>query len=750
MPCQGDSTSTCGAAWLLSLYAYNETGLPACSGSVAATPATVSTTIVTSATVSAMTVTSETVSAATAVSTLDPGSASPNATDSNATVTGSATLLSSNTGSASSSTLSSTTRTSITIPVSASSTISSTASPLATYAIHTDSTDLSEWYSLGCAVDSATRILGGYSETSQLKLTIDGCLSMCEDKGYSFAGVEFGEECYCGSSIPTTITYSDGNCNVACTGDSTEMCGGGWGLDLYELVSSASASSCEATATGSLTVGNAIALPVGLTVVAGGLTVGVGPSSASVSTKLASITTSPPATKAASVTVIPTATTSASVTDVVNTASGTTAPADPTTVPTSGDTHNVWGHHMVGNTYPYTQANWLSDIQAASSYGIDGFALNMGSDSWQPARIADAYAAAASSGTGFKLFLSLDMTSLSCASSSDAANLVGIVKQFASSSAQAMHNGKILVSTFAGSDCTFGTGSSNGWQGSFVNALSSQGVDIFFVPSLFSDISTFSSNTWMDGELNWNSGWPSGGSDIATAGDTDYMAALGSKEYMPAISPFFYTHFGANSWNKNWLYRGDDWLYCTRWEQVIAMRESVKMAEILTWNDYGESSYIGPIEGALPAGSDAWVDGFDHTGINVLTKYYATAFKTGSYPTITADTIIMWSRPHPHDATASDDSVGQPTGWDWTDDYLYAVVLAQSNAIVSLTSGSNTASYSVSAGLTKLKIASSPGSMSAQMTRSGNVVASYSAGSAFTYTDSPSTYNFNYMVGSSS
>lgn len=37
------------------------------------------------------------------------------------------------------------------------------------------------------------------------------------------------------------------------------------------------------------------------------------------------------------------------------------------------------------------------------------------------------------------------------------------------------------------------------------------------------------------------------------------------------------------------------------------------MVEIITWNDYGESHYIGPIKGAQPM-SNAWVDGFDHTG----------------------------------------------------------------------------------------------------------------------------------------
>lgn len=40
----------------------------------------------------------------------------------------------------------------------------------------------------------------------------------------------------------------------------------------------------------------------------------------------------------------------------------------------------------------------------------DGFALNIGRDEWMGDRVADAYSAAQSSGTNFKLFLSLDMT----------------------------------------------------------------------------------------------------------------------------------------------------------------------------------------------------------------------------------------------------------------------------------------------------------------------------------------------------
>lgn len=58
--------------------------------------------------------------------------------------------------------------------------------------------------------------------------------------------------------------------------------------------------------------------------------------------------------------------------------------------PSSGNPKYVFAHHMVGNTYPYTVDNWASDIQLAHANGIDAFALNIGSDEWQPQRVADA------------------------------------------------------------------------------------------------------------------------------------------------------------------------------------------------------------------------------------------------------------------------------------------------------------------------------------------------------------------------
>jgi hypothetical protein len=61
------------------------------------------------------------------------------------------------------------------------------------------------------------------------------------------------------------------------------------------------------------------------------------------------------------------------------------------TAPASSTPKLVVAHHIVGNTFPYTTQDWENDINLAYASSIDGFALNLGTDSWQPQQVADAY-----------------------------------------------------------------------------------------------------------------------------------------------------------------------------------------------------------------------------------------------------------------------------------------------------------------------------------------------------------------------
>lgn len=136
---------------------------------------------------------------------------------------------------------------------------------------------------------------------------------------------------------------------------------------------------------------------------------------------------------------------------------------------------------------------------------------------------------------------SFDVSSLGCTTTGHADNLVDIITTYADSSAQARYQNKVLVSTFAGEYCNFGQGSTNAGWTYVKKLLSDQKVSIYLMPAIFSDPSGFKDLTWMDGEFNWNSAWPMTAAPIDTASDERYMSALGTKGYMPAMSPGFFT-----------------------------------------------------------------------------------------------------------------------------------------------------------------------------------------------------------------
>jgi glucan endo-1,3-alpha-glucosidase len=405
----------------------------------------------------------------------------------------------------------------------------------------------------------------------------------------------------------------------------------------------------------------------------------------------------------------------------------------------------VIAHFMVGNTYPYTVSNWASDIALASSKGLDAFVLNLGSDDWQPARIADAFAAAKNAGPKFKIGFSFDMTVLRCGGSSNATLLQNYINTYSSHPNILQYDNKMLITTFAGQSCTFGQASVDaGWTFAIKTGLPA----VYFIPSFFVDPATFSSYPSTDGQFNWNGGWPMDDSDITFNSDNTYISNLGGKTYLGAVSPWFFTHYGADSYNKNFIYRFDDWLFSERWELLIANRDKVPIAEVITWNDYGESHYVGPIEGAQP-NSQAWVDGFDHQGWLDLMHYYITYFKTGSAPRISTDRIFLWSRLYPEAAKAND-PVGPPQNANYTQDFLWAEFLLTRPSDLTLTCGSSTQTFTgVPAGVSKQKLAlTTDCSVSAKISRYGFPVVTFTP-KGMNFSTTPPSYNFNAFVAAS-
>ncbi|CAL1711764.1 unnamed protein product [Somion occarium] len=278
----------------------------------------------------------------------------------------------------------------------------------------------------------------------------------------------------------------------------------------------------------------------------------------------------------------------------------------------------IVAHFMVGNTYPYAVDDWQADIDLASDYGFDGFALNVGREDWQLARVADCFEAARRSLKPFKLFLSFDMASIPSGDRKDVALILGYLDRFARHPNYFVHASGIVVSTFAGQESFFGFPSLNEAWLHVKHAIEHcVKKPVHFIPSFFVDPRRYPSLTCMNGYFHWNGGWPlhlapqSPRHEVHLPkldSDQPHIAHLGRRTYMAAISPWFFTHYGRESWNKNWIYRSDDHLLIRRWEYLLSIRDDVDIVQFISWNDYGESHYISPPRGAQP-NSQAWPSG---------------------------------------------------------------------------------------------------------------------------------------------
>jgi len=57
--------------------------------------------------------------------------------------------------------------------------------------------------------------------------SVANCIGACNSGGFPVAGLELGQECWCGQNIGNgTVPIDPNTCNITCPGDTTEICGG--------------------------------------------------------------------------------------------------------------------------------------------------------------------------------------------------------------------------------------------------------------------------------------------------------------------------------------------------------------------------------------------------------------------------------------------------------------------------------------------------------------------------------------------
>ncbi|XP_033733248.1 protein SLG1-like [Pecten maximus] len=86
---------------------------------------------------------------------------------------------------------------------------------------------------IGCFVDNQDRILTADTYNSP-HLTTDQCIRWCLERGNLLAGTQYKSHCFCGDDIDMTKLTDGDDCNMPCSGDGNEICGGFWRMSVYK------------------------------------------------------------------------------------------------------------------------------------------------------------------------------------------------------------------------------------------------------------------------------------------------------------------------------------------------------------------------------------------------------------------------------------------------------------------------------------------------------------------------------------
>lgn len=397
-------------------------------------------------------------------------------------------------------------------------------------------------------------------------------------------------------------------------------------------------------------------------------------------------------------------------------------------------------------------ADYDLDMQLAKDAGIDAFALNIGVDPYTDTQLGYAYDSAAAN--DMKVFISFDFNWFS---TSDAGKVGQMIAKYGVKPAQLVVDGKIFASSFAG-------------DGLDVAALrAAAGVEVFFAPNFHPELSPDPKSidaalNWMGWDNNGNNKAPNGAGNVTVAdGDANYLKWLGDKPYIAPVTAWFSTHFGPEvSYSKNWVFPGDT-LWYNRWNEILTLQP--RFVEIITWNDYGESHYIGPLSSThYDDGNSKWVNDMTHDGWLDMAKPYIAAYKAGSTAVadyITDDQVIYWYRPNHKsvDCDATDTTMvaanngsgnyfqGRPDGFDTLKDHVFVVSLLTEPGTVTVSSGNNTQTFDAPAGASLFEVAMAVGQQQFALRRNEKEILSGVSLKDVTDECICGLYNFNAYVG---
>jgi glucan endo-1,3-alpha-glucosidase len=382
------------------------------------------------------------------------------------------------------------------------------------------------------------------------------------------------------------------------------------------------------------------------------------------------------------------------------------------------------GGDPVSNTIAV--AGYKKDILDAQKAGIDGFILYIGPQQYLYYNTQNMFEAARQlhnanpSKPPFLLYLGPECGALGSVAATFPGTstnwIVYFLTAFAKHPNHFTYQRKPVLGTFLGLD----------QQSDFTtifSTLQGQGINIFFVPSIFVATPVIASGntltTWGITNLGSLNYWT--GSLLATdTGGVNTLATICAANGKPSVVSVG----GANYWSVNLSpsagtyfehYGGES--PRDEWTNAISLNPAWIVQT--TWNDFTES-YITPIDiPNVPTVNTGYSIEYllkPHRGYAELGKFYIQWYKTGSKPVITKDGLIYFYRTHAQALDTTGSTTFNPAT---IPNNVFVTTKLTAPAMLRITSGALATSYNLLAGINYTNTPFSSGAQKFEIVRNG-------------------------------
>jgi glucan endo-1,3-alpha-glucosidase len=410
----------------------------------------------------------------------------------------------------------------------------------------------------------------------------------------------------------------------------------------------------------------------------------------------------------------------------------------------------VFAHYMVCCPYTGHTASvddFKKEILDAQRHKIDGFVLNIGE--WVHETIYQVlsrkmFEAAKQLDSGFKLVFSFDNLP------ADVAAVV--LSEFDQHPNYFRINDRPVISTYSGSPA---------WGTDLAARLKQRGVEPFFVPNYqYLSEAPWARNhnmptaSFLDELYRENpdlQGYFFFGIDIGYKSPITIIPIVAErsraagKVSMVGIMPFY-----RGLWTNYRVFESGGFQGMqAQWSAAI--RSNADWVEIVTWNDWGEDTYVAPF--GAPREQNIWNDHWgpmlSHVGFLDASAYFIDWFKTGMAPKIDRDRIFYFYRLHSKyvaGIVAPDTGeAGQPRGWRDLEDRFYITSFLTRPLTLDATVGGRRTSITLSAGVTNRDLNIDEGTIELAVRDQSRLLGEKQL--EFPVTNSGKIGNFNYFSG---